>query len=501
MTERPELIAALADLWARSGAVGRVPIRGESMATLLRDGDTVRVRAGAVPRVGDIVIVRTSEGLIAHRLVSRRGGQLVLRGDASLTFDPPLAPDAALGVVTAVETIGRPWRRFDGPLARLLGLVTVAYARLHHAAGRGPRPAWLPRLALGIEARLLPPMSPEEAFLVLMARQHIAPPVAARARAIVAEGIDWGRVIEMARVAQLGPLLFAGTRQLGDDAGIPMPVQDQLRMLYTGNWARSRRVRALLVEMLARLAGEGVPVLAHKGAALAATVFADPALRIAGDLDLSVPDADRARAEHATDAVRQPLAAANPDRRDPAGYHIELDGTVHHDLDPSRYGAGHWQAGELDWSGIWQRAEGIDVDGQPMLIPCPTDLLLTLVANAVRRGFTPCRLVSDLAETIAHHGETIDWPAFAAATQSTRLDQRSWIALGLAAEWFGADVPAHLLEPPPNQHLLAHERLILAIKQRHPSWRTPSRMVWAGSRRRALRLGLGLAWAMARHRR
>ena len=106
-----------------------------------------------------------------------------------------------------------------------------------------------------------------------------------------AAGVDWERVVELAGLGQVGPLVYHGLVARGPAASVPEAARSALQGQYVGNLLRQREMAAILGAILARLAPAGIPVLAHKGVALACTVYPDPALRIAGDLDLSVPDA------------------------------------------------------------------------------------------------------------------------------------------------------------------------------------------------------------------
>ena len=100
---------------------------GLSMAPCLLPGDVLRLRAlTAPPRPGCVLVVRLGERLVAHRLVRWRADAVVLRGDANLVDDPPVRPDAIVGVVVAAARGGRlvPLRR---------SLLRRALARLRHA--------------------------------------------------------------------------------------------------------------------------------------------------------------------------------------------------------------------------------------------------------------------------------------------------------------------------------------------------------------------------------
>lgn len=491
-------LSSLADWWRRSGSIGRVQVAGESMTPLIGDGDRVRVRAGARLSRGDVVVACTRGTLVVHRVTGRKAGLVVLRGDNSPIGDPPVRPEDILGRVTAVErggalTAGGLSARLDTPVARAVARATTVYANLQAATGRGPRPCVIQAAALRAQRAVVGSMSPEDQFLLLTARLHVSHGAAVRARALISDGLDWAAVARRAWLGQLGPLVYNGVRQLGEEAGVPRQAVDRLRALYVGNLLRSRKSNALLVETLGLLEAEGIEVLGHKGVALTATVFDDAALHISGDIDLSVRDAERPRAERATRGVRQPLVEAFPTRREPDCFHIELDGTAHHDLDPSLFGAGRWRTGSFDWDGIWRRARPVSVCGRAMLVPCATDLILTLVANGVRRGFTPVRLVSDVAEAIGHFGDDVDWELFGDVARTTGLDHRSWIALGLAADWFEAQVPARLLEPPRGFRPAVYERALLEAKRRQPFLRLPTRVLWAGSVPGALCAAMRLA--------
>ncbi|RIL06104.1 hypothetical protein DCC79_15640, partial [bacterium] len=479
---------------------------GGSMRPLLHDGDVVRVVPAPAPRPGDILCAPTPGGLVAHRLVGRApDGRLVLRGDDTAGCDPPLDPRLVLGRVTAVEAPGG-WRS-DDPGQRALACATAAVARWQLAVGwpHRPRPRAVQRAGRALGRRVLPPMPADEALLLLALRPHPDPATTARARSLARGPLDWDRLPARALEGQVGPLAWQGLKALAraGDFEVPASTAASLRRQHIAGTLRWREVEGIRDAILARLAEAGIAVLAHKGAALALTVYADPAVRIAADIDLSVRDADRSRAEAAVADIRDALVRANPDRRAPAGHHVELDGTAHHDLEPSLFGGGRWAAGRLDWEGIWERAETVHVGDSdttqlPLRVPAPTDLVLTLVANGVRRGFSPLRAVVDLAHAIDAVGDRVDWEALAAELARTRLDRRAWLALGLARDWLGADIPAGLLEPPADLRMAAWERWLLWAKRRRPFLRVPTRALWAGSNAAALAVALRMAVAEAR---
>ncbi len=459
------------------------------MRPLIPPGTSVRVHGGLEPRIGDIFVAAAAVGLVVHRVVARTESTVRLRGDDTPATDAPVSRKDLLGRVTAIEGAGG--RRLDAGSARWGGVAVAAYARAQLALGdrpARPRPAAVAAACLALEERALPGYRAADRFILCLSRVEISDTAREEARASAGNGLDWDAIVRLAWLGQVGPLVYRGLQAL--ELSVPASAEQALRRQSLGAALRNQEIGRLLASVLAPLNAAGIPVMAHKGVALAATVYPDPSLRIAGDIDLSVRDADRPRAEKMVAHLRAGLVADNPNRTDPRGHHIVLDGTAHHDVDPSRFGGGRWRTAALEWEGIWARAESIDVSGGRMLIPAPTDLLITVVANSVRRGFSPVRLVVDIAALIHHHRHRIDWDEYAETMRTTGLDRRSWIALGFAADWLDADVPARLLEPPARLRAAAYERALLSYKRRRPFFRMPTSVLWAGS----ARLAAAAAW-------
>ena len=142
---RPDLLAPLVRELLADGASPEIPVRGNSMRPILRDGDRVRLvpvtRAGL--RLGDIVLRAESSGPIIHRVVgwwpSRKGWRVLTKGDGARRLDSPVPPAGVVGRVVA-RVRGNSVRQFEGPAMRLhawsrafrsliVGLVVEAWDR------------------------------------------------------------------------------------------------------------------------------------------------------------------------------------------------------------------------------------------------------------------------------------------------------------------------------------------------------------------------------------
>ena len=94
---------------------------GGSMVPFLRAGDIVTVAPDRECRVGDIVLWQAGEALVLHRVVIKKDGRIVSKGDALGRLDAPLTREQILGRAVARERGGRV-RLLDTFGRRWLGL-------------------------------------------------------------------------------------------------------------------------------------------------------------------------------------------------------------------------------------------------------------------------------------------------------------------------------------------------------------------------------------------
>jgi len=111
-------------LWRQSlshAGILRFRPLGCSMAPILCNGDIVTIEARADMRVGDIMLADHGGGLVLHRVVARRNGRLITKGDSLDHLDAPVTREQILGRAVARERQGKV-RRLDVLAARFLGL-------------------------------------------------------------------------------------------------------------------------------------------------------------------------------------------------------------------------------------------------------------------------------------------------------------------------------------------------------------------------------------------
>lgn len=90
-----------------------IPITGGSMGAALPNGSIARIRLsdGSTCKLGDVVVFRLDEKLVAHRVIHIRAPFLVTRGDARVAPDPPIPFSRVLGrMIEPPSMVARSWR-------------------------------------------------------------------------------------------------------------------------------------------------------------------------------------------------------------------------------------------------------------------------------------------------------------------------------------------------------------------------------------------------------
>jgi hypothetical protein len=317
--EGPDLSRSLARgllaLWAREGKWAEIPLAGASMAPLIPDGSTLTVRFGRQGlSPGDVVLYNSEQHLVAHRVLrlgrgGRRWGHLKVKGDPLRYGEAVWIPvEDVVGRViaarrpdgTGILLNGAAGRAANRLAAALGGVAAPLEGRLRSLAGGRRRslravPALLGFLdpiyrwggrGRGREAGLL--LGAEERFLIAAARVRLTEQDEVRVSRLLRGEILWERVVSASSGLGLAPLLY---RNLGRRAFRTLVPPAAMATLARGAHAAACRMAIQLEslrEILASLDRRGIDPVLLKGAALALTVYDQPALRPMQDIDLLV---------------------------------------------------------------------------------------------------------------------------------------------------------------------------------------------------------------------
>ena len=131
-------------------------------------------------------------------------------------------------------------------------------------------------------------MSSEDELCLLLVRARLTPEARERASSLLAGPLEWPRFLERARRYGIFPLVYSGLQTLGFP-GMPEPVRSEWTKIFGLNAIRNELLAKELARILRLLGGRGIRVVPLKGVALGETLYGDPALRPAADIDVLVP--------------------------------------------------------------------------------------------------------------------------------------------------------------------------------------------------------------------
>lgn len=240
---------------------------------------------------------------------------------------------------------------------------------------------------------------------------------------------------------------------------VPEKMQADLRTAYYAAAADAELHRSELAEVLRTLHAAGLLPVVLKGAALAFSVYPDPAFRTMGDLDVWVTeDMERARQALETSGYR---IFHKPDR--PPALMALFQGEIGLQHGDSKYGLVelHWGIFPGEWlrraarisdlSEMRARTITTRLADEPALVLSPEDAIIqSAVHAAVNHQMSLFALRTLIDVTMLARTSTIDWSVIAQRARSWRVATAVWLVLSLAVDLVGLEEAAgaaHHLQP------------------------------------------------------
>jgi hypothetical protein len=234
-------------------------------------------------------------------------------------------------------------------------------------------------------------------------------------------GDDWQLLTLMARTEGVAPLMYDAFKRAGPErVGVPADSFRELKEEYYQTAAYNALLFEELEKILGALEEAGIPVVLLKGAALAQTVYPDPALRPMSDLDLLVHEGDLDRCEeivHELGYNKEPnLGGA--DLHKLVNYEINYDGETHFPAKVEFHwdliaGKGHRRyRPQIGW--FWECKSVVNDQllggiGGYILTPAAHWLYLTGHLKYKHLGRERLLWYYDLYLLLQQHGEQINW--------------------------------------------------------------------------------------------
>jgi hypothetical protein len=257
---------------------------------------------------------------------------------------------------------------------------------------------------------------------------------------------DWEEIAAAAEQHGVAPLLYHTIKDCLDGLDIPQDVTEEMRRKYYVAAARNIRLYRELGKILDLLARKGIRVIVLKGTHLAETVYGNIALRFIGDVDLLVSQEDlKSVDESLLEAGAQPMDC----NRVIAGWKFNF-GYV---LSESKLMVEiHWKLVgpdlpcQIDYGGIWSRAQRWQLGRTEVLALAPEDLLVYVCLHAAKDiDRTNIRMLYDIAEVVSYFESVLDWAAICARARQWAVSRAVYALLRLARELLGAAISGEQL--------------------------------------------------------
>ncbi len=236
---------------------------------------------------------------------------------------------------------------------------------------------------------------------------------------------------------------------------LPADMVSQWQAIYYETSVTSATLDWETERILTALAQAGMKFIWLKGAALAYTVYPNPACRGRGDLDLWLPLDQWPQAITTLEGFGYRVYIK--ENRPPALVHLtggeqKMIASAHLRLVELQWPAmrGEWirRTTAIDHAGIWERATPIALHGiPPVHVMTPEDTLIHLsVHQAINHHFSSpwLRNLLDIHLLVAHYD--LDWQALVTRAREWRLATVVWTVLSLAQRLLDTAVPAGCLE-------------------------------------------------------
>ena len=271
--------------------------------------------------------------------------------------------------------------------------------------------------------------------------------------AVCSDGLtdeDWEALMDLAGEQKILPLFCDAIHAVPGAAAVLGKRRSAIR--------RQVMVQALKTEEFLRLyrhlEQSGIRPLVVKGI-LCRNLYPKPDLRPSSDEDLVVKSVEFAAARQALEDFGMVCVSVNQDREELA--FRKTDSALYIELHSALFPEG--SEAYSQWNGlfgdVFQRAEPVEIQGVPILAPCPEDHLLYLIGHAMKHflhsGFG-IRQVCDVCVFARAYGSRMDWDRVAEGCD--RLHAREFTAamLAIGIRHLGFDlensrIPAELLMP------------------------------------------------------
>ena len=237
---------------------------------------------------------------------------------------------------------------------------------------------------------------------------------------------------------------------------VPGQVRDTLRSSYVNIASRNALLFRQTAQMIKELSARGIPVMLLKGVHLSRFVYAEPALRSMADVDIMVRreklgEAEKAYLDHGFGPLPRPnleefCAWSNHLAKliKPGAPVVELHWSIERPTNPFR----------IDLDGLWTRSRTATLEGAPVRILSPEDLLLHLALHGSyhhRLDHAALKGLVDVNAVVAKHESDIDWQKLTDRARAWEISGFVYTMFRLTTEILRTPIPPSVFLSLPHQ--------------------------------------------------
>lgn len=263
-------------------------------------------------------------------------------------------------------------------------------------------------------------------------------------RQMLLETIDWTLFARKAISHGLAGLAGHTLARIAPDM-VPNDILDAFR----ANVNQTRRANDVLfdelAEAIAALAKNGVEAIPFKGPVLAIGAYGDLGLRVFRDLDFLIHDSDLSTAIATLESLgyerKGRMTAAQFDLiHRLQGQEIMLKQVVGTCIEPHTRLTPIKMALDIDYPGLWRRAQRTSLNGRTMLVLAPEDDFIALAVHGGKEIWSKIKWACDIAVFVGSHPE-LDWTAVVERARAQGCLRMVLLATSLARNCFNAALP------------------------------------------------------------
>ena len=238
-------------------------------------------------------------------------------------------------------------------------------------------------------------------------------------------------------------------------AAVPAEVKEQLRRAYLETAVFNAHLFQQTSRITRKLIARGIDVMLLKGMHLARFVYAEPALRSMADVDLMVrrdrlADAERVFVEEGFGPIPR------PDIEERCRWSNHLDKLVKEGAPVVEV---HWTIERprgpfpIDIDGLWSRSRPASLEGAPVRLLAPEDLLLHLILHCSyhhRFDRSALKGLVDIHTVVVRNPSSFDWTSLIDRSIEWKASGFGYTTLRLAREILGTPVPPAVFDSLPH---------------------------------------------------